>query len=284
VVTSIVLLGSFAAQAGDMRKEFDMDGVSEERFQKAVAESLAALRVLHEQGVLSDEEYKQKQREIIDGGLSTGRKQDAAADGKAVAETLAALKVLHGQGVLSDEEYMRKQREVINEHTRTIQTRLRGDEAYVSVATVGATGEKEVSESIPPIAVAVFPFGSSIGLFNEADHLLPEFAHQYISENRQLRFLATYFKDKDSKIGGKTDYWSAANQPLTSRIYGDGARIDADAVLMYSYSGNHTRPEKFDVTVYLFDVKNRRTYQSSGNQNNYKRVTESLFKKITAIQ
>ena len=67
------------------------------------------------------------------------------------------------------------------------------------------------------------------------------------------------------------------------RIYGDGARIDADAILMYSYSGKHSDPEKFDVTVYLFDVKNRRTYQSSGNQNNYKRVTESLFKRITAI-
>jgi hypothetical protein len=40
--------------------------------------------------------------------------------------------------------------------------------------------------------------------------------------------------------------------------------------------------DRFDVTVYLFDVKNRRTYQSSGNQNNYKQVTESLFREITA--
>jgi hypothetical protein len=40
--------------------------------------------------------------------------------------------------------------------------------------------------------------------------------------------------------------------------------------------------ERFNVTVYLFDVKNRRAYQSNGNQDNYKRVTESLFGEITA--
>lgn len=232
-------------------------------------------------------------------------KHYTTADGKAVAETLAALKVLHGQGVLSDEEYMRKQREVINEHTRKTQESLAGyvpvttaeanlpqkvspsgATAAATVTALGVTNEKEVSESIPPIAVAVFPFATRGGFIvtNDADQLLPEFAHQYISENSQLRMLASYFKDTDSKIGGQTDYWSTTSQPLASRIYSDGARIDADAVLMYSYSGRYTMEDRFDVTVYLFDVKNRRAYQSSGNQNNYKRVTESLFKKITAIQ
>ncbi len=154
------------------------------------------------------------------------------------------------------------------------------------MTALGVTSEKEVSESIPPIAVAVFPFATRGGfvITNDADHLLPEFAHQYISENRQLRLSASYFNQNDSKIGSQTDYWSAAKQPLNSRIYSDGARIDADAVLMYSYAGRYTMEDRFDVTVYLFDVKNRRAYQSSGNQDNYKRVTESLFKKVTAIQ
>ena len=134
------------------------------------------------------------------------------------------------------------------------------------------------------IAVAVFPFARKPGTghMNFANHLLPEFAHQYISENSQLRMVASYFKDEDSKIGSPTDYWSIAKWPLDSRIYSDGARIDADAVLMYSFSGKYTIEDRFDVTVYLFDVKNRYTYQSSGNQDNYKRVTENLFKELIA--
>jgi len=143
-----------------------------------------------------------------------------------------------------------------------------------------STGRKQDAA----IAVAVFPFARKpgTGAANDADYLLPEFAHQYIYNNRQLRMLASYFKDEDSKIGSPTDYWSTAKQPLNSRIYSDGARIDADAVLMYSYSGKYTSDNRFDVTVYLFDVKNRYTYQSSGNQDNYKRVTASLFKELIA--
>ena len=38
VLTSIVLLGSFAAQAGEIRDEYDLDGVSEEQFQKDLTE------------------------------------------------------------------------------------------------------------------------------------------------------------------------------------------------------------------------------------------------------
>ena len=225
-------------------------------------------------------------------------KQNTTADGKTVAETLAALKVLHGQGVLSDEEYMRKQRGVINEHTRTVRANLQGDKPLSTVrssppqesspsgaaaATVGVTSEKEDSESIPSIAVAVFPFArSGMAVTNDADHLLPEFAHRYVSENRQLRLSESYFKQDGSKIRGKSNYWSATNRPLDSQIYSDGARIGADVILMYSYSGRYGSEDRFDVTVYLFDVKNRRAYQSNGNQDNYKRVTESLFREITA--
>ena len=232
------------------------------------------------------------------------REQYTKADGKAVAETLAALKLLHDQGVLSDKDYMQKQREIINEHTRKTQASLAGHEplttsgsgspqegspsgatAVATVTALGVTSEKEVSESIPPIAVAVFPFArSGMVVTNDADHLLPEFAHQYVSENRQLRLSASYFKQEDSKIGSQADYWSATSQPLNSRIFSDGARIDADVVLMYSYLGRYTMEDSFNVTVYLFDIKNRRAHQSSGNQNNYKRVTESLFNELMAIQ
>ena len=38
VVTSIVLLGSFAAQAGEFGETYELGGVSEEQFQKEVAE------------------------------------------------------------------------------------------------------------------------------------------------------------------------------------------------------------------------------------------------------
>ena len=131
------------------------------------------------------------------------------------------------------------------------------------------------------IAVAVFPL-SHISSLNWANYLLPEFAHKYISENSQLRMVASYFKNEDSKIGSPTDYWSPVKKPLISRIYSDGARIDADAVLMYSFSSKYTIDDRFDVTVYLFDVKNRYTYQSSGNQDNYKRLTASLFKELIA--
>ncbi len=165
---------------------------------------------------------------------TTGRKQHATADGHAVAETLAALKLLHDQGVLSDKDYMQKQREVMNEHTRKTQESLAGDEplttsgsgspqegspsgatAVATVTALGVTSEKEVSESIPPIAVAVFPFArSGMVVTNDADHLLPEFAHQYVSEKRQLRLSESYFKQDDSKISGKSNYWSASNRPL----------------------------------------------------------------------
>jgi hypothetical protein len=117
---------------------------------------------------------------------------------------------------------------------------------------------------------------------NDADHLLPEFAHQYVSETRQLRLSESYFKQDGSKISGKSNYWSTTNRPLDSQIYSDGARIGADVILMYSYSGRYGSEDRFDVTVYLFDVKNRRAYQSNGDQDNYKRVTESLFREITA--
>ncbi|NIP45459.1 MAG: hypothetical protein GWN21_02375 [Gammaproteobacteria bacterium] len=143
----------------------------------------------------------------------------------------------------------------------------------------------EDAEDIASIAVAVFPFSrtASSAISNDADHLLPEYAHQFISDNRQLRLLATYTEDQASKkMGGKADYWSATSQPVVSRIYSDGAKIDADAVLMYSYSAAYTLEDRFDLTVYLFDVKNQATYQSVGNQNNYKQVTEAVFQKLLA--
>ena len=233
-----------------------------------------------------------------------GHYQDAASQGKAVAESLAALKVLHERGVLSDEEYMQKQRDIINEHTRKTRASLTDDAplttagssplqedspggatAAVTSKAFDVTGEQQVSESIPTITVAVFPFSRSLaGNFNIANFLLPAFAHQYISENRQLRLSASYYEDKDTKIGNKTDYWSPTSRPLESRIFSDGARIDVDVILMYSYSGKYTIDDRFDVTVYLFDVRNRLTYELSGDQNNYKRITDSLFRKVTAIQ
>ena len=158
----------------------------------------------------------------------------------------------------------------------------------ITAATATASdvsGKKEVSESIPTITVAIFPFSRSLeGNFNDANFLLPAFAHQYISENRQLRLSASYYEDKQTKIGNKTDYWSPTSRPLVSRIFSDGARIDVDVILMYSYSGKYTIDDRFDVTAYLFDVRNRRSYELSGDENNYKQITEDLFKKVTAIQ
>jgi hypothetical protein len=159
-----------------------------------------------------------------------------------------------------------------------------GAVAAATVTALGVTSEKEVSESIAPITVAVFPFArSGMVVTNDADHLLTEFAHQYVLETRQLQLSASYFKQDGSKIRGKSNYWSATNRPLESQIYSDGARIGADVVLMYSYSGRYASEDRFDVTVYLFDVKNRLTHQASGDQDSYKRVTESLFREITAI-
>jgi len=138
--------------------------------------------------------------------------------------------------------------------------------------------QKEVSDSIPPIAVAVFPFANRNPSFGgDAQIPLSEFAHRYISNNRQLRLSASYFKQKGSKIGGWTDYWSESKRPLDSQVFSHGARLGADVVLMYSYRGfsNSTR---FTVWVYVFDIKNRLAYTATSNQDDYEDATESLIK------
>ena len=131
----------------------------------------------------------------------------------------------------------------------------------------------------PSVAVAVFPFArSGLVVSNDADHLLPEFAHQYVADDRRLQLMASYYKTEGSKIRDQSVYWSATNQPLERRIYSDGARIGADWVLMYSYSGSYAMSDRFSVTVYLFDVKHRRAYKASGDQNNYKDVTNQIVR------
>jgi serine/threonine protein kinase len=141
--------------------------------------------------------------------------------------------------------------------------------------------QTEVPKSIPPIAVAVFPF-VNIEDPGDAETLLPEFARRYISDNRQLQLWASYYGygQNDSKIGDRGDYWSGGNRPLADQIYSHGARIGADAVLMFSYYAVFTNKQRFAVTIYLFDVKNRHTYKATGNQDDYERVTERLFEEF----
>jgi serine/threonine protein kinase len=143
-------------------------------------------------------------------------------------------------------------------------------------------GQKEVSESIPTIAVAVFPFVDKANSGYVAESLLSEFSHSYISDNRQLRLSDSYFKQKESKIGDWTNYWSAAKRPLDSEIYSEGTRIGADAVLMYSYFGGYPTDNIFKVAAYIFDIKNQLAYEATGNQDDFERITDNLFKKFLA--
>jgi hypothetical protein len=204
--------------------------------------------------------------------------QFSTADDPAVTETLAALKLLHEQGVLSEDEYIRKQQEVIKRRLE------KANESDVSVVSVDMSSEKDTSASGPPVAVAIFPFAFKSGgaTYSDADHLLPDFAHQYIADNPRLLLLTSYFQQEDQQIGGRSDYWSASNQPLVDEVYSAGARIGTDAILMFSYSSRYTAESWFQFTVFLFDVENQITYQSRGNQDNYKQVTEGLFQELVA--
>ena len=149
----------------------------------------------------------------------TDEEAKAAADAKAVAESLAALKILHDQGVLSDEEYMQKQREIINEHTRKTQASLRGDvplttakaslpqevspsgaTAAATVTALSVTGEKEVSESIPPVAVAA---AASVGATAGPEQVTPErTSSQQESQPEYLRVALLPFTAKFPNSNG----------------------------------------------------------------------------------
>lgn len=154
-----------------------------------------------------------------------------------------------------------------------------------SSTAIGSIGSRGDPGRVRPLSVAIFPFAKGgMIVTNDADHLLPEFADRYLNESRQFRLLDFGSPEVGSTIGSRSDYWSASNQPLRGRVLADGARVGADAVLLYSYSGRYSMEDRFEFTAYLFDVQHQRSYRSTGNQDNYEDRIESLFDDLVAGQ
>jgi hypothetical protein len=149
----------------------------------------------------------------------------------------------------------------------------------------GAPADRVKLAVASQIAVAVFPFAAwGIVVTNDAERLLPEFIHRYISDSEQLHLVDSYFSRQKTEIGAKTDYWTGGNKPLDDSIYSAGARVGADAVVMVSYNVRYPAEDKFALIVYVFDIKNRRVYQSTGDQDDYQRAIAEAFEKLIEFQ
>jgi len=149
----------------------------------------------------------------------------------------------------------------------------------------GAPADRAKLAVAPQIAVAVFPFAEwGMVVTNDAERLLPEFIHRYISDNEQLHLVDSYFSRQKTEIGTKSDYWTGGNKPLDDSIYRAGARIGADAVVMVSYNVRYPADDKFALIVYVFDIKNRRVNKSTGDQDDYQRAIVEVFEKLIEFQ
>jgi hypothetical protein len=245
---------------------------------KAVAESLAALKILHDQGVLSDEEYMQKQRGIIHGGLSTGRKQDAAADSKAVAESLAALKSLHEQGVLSDEEYMRKQREVINEQTRGIRAEL----GAISTVAAAPAAVSDESATTSRFHVALLPIANL--RYSDFDVIFYDYVHEYVERNPDMRLVYSEFDQQfeRGRAGTMDTLWRGtftSKTPDKTSAMSGAKRVGANVAVLISYKKRTAGwyGEEFSFDIYVYDVEAGKVHRKSGNELNYEKVIDAAF-------
>ncbi len=147
-----------------------------------------------------------------------------------------------------------------------------------------------------PLRVAVLPFATNLALegrgFVIARAELNEFIHEFVEDQKDLELVYSYYSQEGDPvpvaipIAGVDSVWPDGlfdRTPNQLQVYAVSNDLDADIALTYFHvkrlSGWYGI-DLFKLTVFLFDVKNKRLYQRGTDENNFKGATKQVFEEL----
>jgi len=233
---------------------------------KTVAETLAALKLLHDQGVLSDKDYMQKQREIIN---EHTRKTQASLAGDESLTTASSSPRQEGSPSGATAAA-----------TVTATTAETG-----AVVGVTAADAHEQFESAP-LNVAIFPFGTARPSWQNAlltESEVVETLMAYIQGKEHLSVVYSYFDDRSQPTIDAQKLWqgnAVKKMPHISNVVSLGKKLGADVVLMVWHlpkSYGQTTWHYSDIDLYVIAVHSQKSYSQHGIADDAVHLVDASF-------
>jgi hypothetical protein len=211
---------------------------------KAVAETLAALTLLHDQGVLSDKDYMQKQREIIN---EHTRKTQASLGGDVPPDSGAEAN-MSGVG---------------------------------SSTTIEPTSEKHFRVALfPMVSNTRSTFGGNDVVLTDYAHEYirthPDMALVFSAYDVRADWDAAGTV-ADVWTGGFTQ-----KIPDESSVVSGTKRVGANVALLFAYKRRTSGwyGNDFVVEVYVMDIEKRKTYKLQGDELSYEKTIEAALNRL----
>lgn len=157
-------------------------------------------------------------------------------------------------------------------------------------AAVAAQDAGPAKEAAKPrkLRVAIFPFGSGIRSSDFAKNELAKYTHQFVARGRGMELIYSAHDDAfgHAAVAAGTSFWmggDVSKTPNETNVYRTAEALDVDLVLTYFHQNRLAgwySNDQYKFELYVFDVRQRRMYQGTGDQHSVREVLELIFSQI----